>query len=111
MEESSNIGMAKLSQRIDDDIYYKYIRAFGFGNYTSALSFPVKLKGTLKKPNEWSGITKAFMSFGYEIIGHTIQLISAYSALINGGILYKPQLLKKKSTIMVQLLMKIHRRR
>ncbi len=40
MEQSSNVGMSKLAQRINDDVYYKYIRAFGFGNYTG-----IKLPG------------------------------------------------------------------
>lgn len=95
MEQSSNIGISKLVQRLDDDLFYKYVRAFGFGNYTS-INLPGEVKGVLKKPNTWSAVTKSFMSFGYEISVTPIQLISAYSALINGGILYEPQLIKKE---------------
>ena len=94
IEESSNIGMAKLIQNIDDNLFYKYVRAFGFGNYTST-DLPGEVKGKLKKPNEWSAVTKAFMSFGYEIAVTPIQMITAYSAIINGGILYQPQIIKK----------------
>ncbi|HKI78536.1 MAG TPA: penicillin-binding protein [Ignavibacteriaceae bacterium] len=93
IEESSNIGMAKLSQRIDDDLFYKYIRAFGFGNYTS-IDLPGEVRGILKKPGSWSKISKAFISFGYEIAVTPIQLITAYSAIINGGELYQPQIVK-----------------
>ncbi len=91
---SSNIGIAKLVQKIDDDTYYKYLRGFGFGNYTS-IPLPGEVKGKLKKPDQWSKITKGFMGFGYEIAVTPIQLITAYSALINGGKLYKPQIVKK----------------
>ncbi len=94
-EQSSNIGMAKLVQRIDDDDFYKYIRGFGFGNYTT-IDLPGEVKGTLKKPNAWGSLTKAFMSFGYQITVTPIQLISAYSAVINGGILYRPQIVKRE---------------
>ena len=94
IEESSNIGMAKLIQNINDDLYYKYVRAFGFGNYTST-DLPGEVKGKLKKPNEWSAITKAYMSFGYEIAVTPIQMIIAYSAIVNGGILYQPQIIKR----------------
>ena len=94
IEQSSNVGISKLSQRIDDELFYKYLRGFGFGNYT-AINLPGEVKGTLKKPNEWSGITKAFMSFGYEISVTPIQLATAYSAIVNGGILYKPLIVKK----------------
>ncbi len=93
-EESSNIGMSKLIQKLDDNNFYKYLRAFGFGNYSS-ICLPGETSGKLKKPDEWSGITKAFMSFGYEVSVTPIQLITAYSSLINGGILYQPLLVKK----------------
>jgi len=92
-EESSNIGLAKLSQRIDDELFYKYMRGFGFGNYTT-INLPGEVKGNLKKPNEWSALTKAFMSFGYEVSVTPVQLTAAFSAIVNGGILYKPQVIK-----------------
>lgn len=95
IEESSNIGISKLVQKIDNDIFYKYVRSFGFGNYTS-IDLPGEAKGVLKKPNQWSAVTKEFMSFGYGISVTPIQLITAYSALINGGILYKPQIVKEE---------------
>lgn len=94
-EQSSNIGFAKLVQRISDDDYYKYLRGFGFGNTTS-IQLPGEASGKLKKPTEWSAISKAYMSFGYEISVTPIQLITAFSALVNGGILYEPQILLRK---------------
>ncbi len=51
----------------------------------------------LKKPNDWSAVTKAFMSFGYELMVTPLQLISAYCSLINGGILYKPLIVKREA--------------
>jgi cell division protein FtsI (penicillin-binding protein 3) len=95
LEHSSNIGIAKLSQRLDKEIFYKYARGFGFGNYTS-IGLPGEVKGSLKKPDKWSAITKVSLSFGYEIAVTPIQLITAYSALINGGILYQPQIVKRE---------------
>lgn len=95
IEQSSNIGISKLVQRIDDESFYKYARGFGFGNYTS-ISLPGEVKGTLKKPDEWGSLTKTFMSFGYEIAVTPIQLITAYCAIVNGGILYEPQILSRE---------------
>jgi len=92
-EQSSNIGMAKLSTRIDDDVFYKYLRDFGFSNTTS-INLPGEAPGQLKKPSSFTPITKAFMSFGYEIAVTPLQLISAYSAIINGGSLYQPYIVK-----------------
>ncbi|MCZ6701773.1 MAG: penicillin-binding protein [Ignavibacteria bacterium] len=96
LEESSNIGISKLIQRLDDDTYYKYLRGFGFGTYTS-ITLPGEVKGILKKPNQWSKLTKTFMSFGYGVSVTPLQLIMAYSAIVNGGILYEPHILKSKT--------------
>ncbi len=95
MEQSSNIGMAKLVQRIDNDSFYKYLRGFGFGNVTS-INLPGEVKGTLRKPTEWSEISKAFISFGYGITVTPIQLLTAYCAIVNGGVLYQPQIIEKE---------------
>ncbi len=95
IEQSSNIGISKLVRRIDDELFYKYMRGFGFGNYTS-VSLPGEVNGTLKKPDEWGSLTKTFMSFGYEIAVTPLQLITAYCAIVNGGILYEPQILLRE---------------
>ena len=94
-EQSSNIGVSKLVQRIDDEKYFKYLRGFGFGNFTS-IPLPGETSGKLKKPTEWSSVSKAYISFGYEVSVTPIQMITGYSALINGGILYEPQLISKE---------------
>ena len=94
IEESSNIGMSKLIQRLNDDTFYKYLRAFGFGNYTS-INLPGEVRGLLRKPDEWGRVTKEFMSFGYALMVTPIQLITGYCAIVNGGILYQPQILEK----------------
>lgn len=94
LEQSSNIGMTKLIQRIDDEVLYKYMRGFGFGTVTG-IELPGEVKGTLTKPSEWSLVSKAFLSFGYEMAVTPIQLVTAFSALVNGGILYQPQIVKR----------------
>ncbi|HSD62505.1 MAG TPA: penicillin-binding protein [Ignavibacteriaceae bacterium] len=95
LEQSSNIGISKLVQRIDNEEYYKYLRGFGFGNYTS-IPLPGEAKGTLKKPDQWGSLTKTFMSFGYEIAVTPLQLITAYCAIVNGGILYEPKIVLRE---------------
>jgi len=95
LEQSSNIGVAKLVQRIDDKIYFKYLRGFGFGNSTS-LTLPGETAGKLRKPNEWSKISKTYLSFGYEISVTPVQITAGYCALVNGGVLYEPQLVQRQ---------------
>ena len=94
LEQSSNVGMAKLSARISDDVFYKYLRDFGFSNSTQ-IELPSESAGSLKKPSAFSGLTKPFLSFGYEISLTPLQLITAYCALINGGTLVQPYIVKK----------------
>ncbi|MCJ7552256.1 MAG: transpeptidase family protein [Ignavibacteriaceae bacterium] len=95
LEQSSNIGVAKLVQRIDDETYYKYLRGFGFG-YDTSVQLPGEASGLLRKPNQWSALSKTYLSFGYEISVTPIQLIAAFSSIINGGILYQPQIIKRQ---------------
>ncbi len=91
---SSNIGMAVLSDRLKRDLFYKYLRDFGFGNQ-ALTQLPGESGGLLKRPEKFDKLTQMFMSFGYEIMVTPIQLVSAYCALVNGGVLYKPQLVKQ----------------
>jgi len=91
---SSNIGMSKLSQRIDAQSFYLYLRDFGIGNYTD-VPLPGEAKGNLKKPETWTDYTKSSLSFGYEVAVTPIQLTAAYAAIINGGRLFQPQIVEK----------------
>ena len=94
LEQSSNVGITKLSERIDDRIFYKYLRDFGFGSSTS-ISLPSESAGFLKKPDFYSTLSKPFISFGYEISVTPLQMVAAFSALVNGGILYQPRIVNK----------------
>ena len=70
------------------------MRDFGFGNKTS-IDLPGETEGRLKKPGQYSGISKSFISHGYEISVTPLQIISAYCALVNGGYLYQPYAVKE----------------
>ncbi|MCK6603995.1 MAG: transpeptidase family protein [Ignavibacteriaceae bacterium] len=91
---SSNIGMSKLSERVNNEDFYKYTRSFGFGNITN-VGLRGEVKGSLKMPSEWSKLTKSSMSYGYEVAVTPIQLIAAYAAIVNGGNLYQPYIIKE----------------
>ncbi len=95
LEESSNIGVAKLIQRMEDEEYYQYIRSFGFGTFTS-IALPGEVTGKLVDLSQWSSQTKTYMSFGYNISVTPLQLTNAFCAIVNGGILYRPQIVKRQ---------------
>lgn len=91
---SSNIGMGKLSKKIDPNIFYKYARDFGFGNLTN-IELGGEIAGELKHPVDWSDFTSIAMAMGYEVAVSPIQLAMAYAAVANGGKLLKPQIVSQ----------------
>lgn len=95
IEESSNIGVAKLVQRMSDEKFYQYVRSFGFGTFTS-ISLPGEVTGKLVDISNWNNQTKVYMSFGYNISVTPLQLTTAFCSIVNGGILYQPQIVKRQ---------------
>jgi cell division protein FtsI/penicillin-binding protein 2 len=91
---SSNVGTIKIAQKLGRNPLYKFSRNFGFGIATG-IRFPGEIQGTLRKTKDWSEISLAEVSIGYEVAVTTIQLASAYSSIANGGFLLKPRLVKQ----------------
>lgn len=94
IELSSNIVMAKLSPTIGPERLYVQARNFGFG-IPSGVDLPGEVRGRLKKPNEWSGTTLQTMAYGYEVAVTPMQIVCAYSAVANKGILMKPYIISR----------------
>ncbi len=88
---SSNIGTAKLADRIGSDRLYQYARLFGFGVLPGSC-LPFESKGMLRPPSKWSGMSKYTVSFGQEVSVTALQLIGAYSVIANGGRLMEPRI-------------------
>lgn len=93
IENSSNIGMAKIGAKLGRTKLYYYIRAFGFGSY-SGISLAGEAKGIFRAPRYWSGVSTSMLSFGQEIGVTPLQMIGAYSAIANGGYLMQPCIVK-----------------
>ncbi len=91
---SSNIAFAKIGARLGKKKLYKYARDFGFGNF-SGIRLPGEVRGILRKPDRWSGTSLSRISFGQEIAVTAVQLVGAFSAIANGGVLYEPRIIKK----------------
>ncbi|MBI1807202.1 MAG: PASTA domain-containing protein [Ignavibacteria bacterium] len=96
MEVSSNIVMAKVSDLIGPERFYKMARDYGFGIATN-IDFPGEAKGVLKKPIEWSGTTLNTIAYGYEVGVTPIQIVAAYAVVANDGILMQPYLFKRET--------------
>jgi cell division protein FtsI/penicillin-binding protein 2 len=92
-ENSSNIGVVKIAERLKKEVLYRYTRNFGFGMSTG-IDLPGESSGILHPLNNFSKTSHLFMSFGYEIGVTPLQLISAYAIPASGGHLMKPYVLK-----------------
>ncbi len=88
---SSDVGAIQLGLRLGQDRLHRYIRAFGFGSRTE-IELPGEERGLLKPPNRWSGISIGEISMGQEVGVTALQLVTAYSAVANGGILFQPRI-------------------
>ena len=89
LAKSSDVGAIKIALRIGAPKFYEYIRAFGFGQQTG-IDLPSESKGILRKLDNWSAISIGSVSMGQEVGVTPMQLVTAVSAIANGGTLYKP---------------------
>ncbi|HEX2665455.1 MAG TPA: penicillin-binding protein [Candidatus Acidoferrum sp.] len=90
LARSSDVGAIKIALRLGAPKFYDYIRAFGFGQLTG-VDLPGESKGLLRRLENWSAISIGSISMGQEVGVTPIQLISAVSAIANGGLLYRPK--------------------
>jgi len=91
---SSNIGASKIGELLGRDKYYKYLSKFGFGK-TTGIGLPGESSGILAAPRKWGPIELATISFGQGISVTSLQLVTALSAIANGGYLMKPYVIEK----------------
>lgn len=89
ISKSSNIATSEIAMRMQPESFYQYVRNLGFGTPTQ-IDLPGEAEGRLQKPYEWSLVTLPWMSIGYEVQVTPIQLIQAYAAIANGGLMMKP---------------------
>lgn len=87
--KSSNVGVAKIAERIGKTRLYEEFISMGFGQ-KSALNLFGESSGLFAKLENWDGYSLHSLSFGQSISVTAIQLAAAYSAMANGGKLMKP---------------------
>ncbi|MBE0537062.1 MAG: penicillin-binding protein 2 [Phycisphaerae bacterium] len=93
LTESSNIGMAKIGQKMGQKNLYEVVRLFGFGQPTG-VDLPGEDAGSLRPTNEWSSYTITRIPYGHEISVTALQIIRAFAILANGGSPVTPHLVR-----------------
>jgi cell division protein FtsI (penicillin-binding protein 3) len=97
LEHSSNIGIAKVVEKIGATRFYRYSRAFGFAIKTG-IALPGETAGDMKPLSALTRVALASSSYGYGIGVSALQVVNAYSAVANGGTLYEPGVLCDRSS-------------
>ncbi|MBU0637623.1 MAG: penicillin-binding protein 2 [Planctomycetes bacterium] len=93
ISKSSNIGMGLLGARCTNERLHEYVRRFGFGDLTG-VSLPGEHTGLVQDLARWTGYSTQSIPIGQEIGVTPIQIVTAFSALCNGGVLYRPRVVR-----------------
>ena len=91
LAESSDVGSIKIALRLGEERFYKYIRAFGFGQQTG-IELPGETRGMTKPVSRWSKVSIAAISMGQEIGISAMQLSSLISTFANDGVRVPPRI-------------------
>jgi len=94
LSQSSDVGAIKLGLRLGPAKFYDYIRAFGFGSPTG-IELPGESRGLLRRLENWSAISIGGVSMGQEVGVTPVQLVTAVSAIANGGVLHRPRVVRE----------------
>jgi len=89
--KSSNIGMAKIGEKLTNPGLYEVMTQFGFGHRTG-IELPGELPGTLHPLDKWTIYSTGSIPMGQEMLATPLQILSAHAALANGGRWITPHL-------------------
>ena len=92
--KSSNVGMAKIGERMENGTLHEGLKRFGFGRKTG-IELVGELNGLLHPLPLWTDYSTGSIPMGQEIAVTPMQLITAYSVLCDQGKLIRPHLVKK----------------
>ncbi|MGH7786085.1 MAG: penicillin-binding transpeptidase domain-containing protein, partial [Candidatus Binatia bacterium] len=92
--QSSNIGCAKIAERLGNARFNAAIEQFGFGRPTG-IDLPGEAPGMLRPVDKWGRIHLITTAFGQGIAVTPLQLTRAFAAIANGGRLMRPYTVRR----------------
>lgn len=90
LTNSSNICTFKLAQKLGPQKTYEYLKNFGVAKKSTYTHLPGESQGELSSWQDWRPIRFANISFGQGLFVTGLEIIKAYSAIANGGLLVDP---------------------
>ena len=94
IKHSSNVGIVRFGDRLSVREKYEMLRDMGFGMPT-AVALPAESPGIVRDPTRWTPQSAASVVMGYEVSVTPLQMVTAYSAIANGGDLLEPHIVKE----------------
>ncbi|MFW6059336.1 MAG: peptidoglycan D,D-transpeptidase FtsI family protein [Phycisphaeraceae bacterium] len=86
---SSNIGMAKVGERLGIEKLHRAVKMFGFGEPTGS-ELPGEVGGLVRPASQWTHYSLTSIPMGQEVSVTPLQITRAFCALANGGLLVAP---------------------
>lgn len=97
LQNSCNVGFMELGARLGSEKLKEYIDKFGFGKITN-IDLPGESEGIVKSVSDMSEMDLATIAFGQTNTVNSVQLLTAFNAIANGGDLIQPHIMKKISS-------------
>lgn len=94
LENSINVGMVQVAQMLGKKRVYEYLSRFGFTDMTG-IDMDTETPTFIKEPQKWSDADLATSSFGQGLSITPMRLVTAFTAIANGGKLMQPYVVKK----------------
>jgi cell division protein FtsI (penicillin-binding protein 3) len=94
IQKSSNVGSTMIGMQLGKERVYKYAKLFGFGEKTG-IDLPGEVSGWIRPPGRWSAGSVGAISIGQEVAVTPLQILRAYSAIANGGVLVTPHVVSE----------------
>jgi len=94
LANSSDVGAIKIALRLGSPKFFDYIKGFGFGTPTG-VDLPGESRGLLHRLDHWGSYSIASVSMGQEVGVTPLQVVTAVSAVANGGLLYRPYVVQR----------------
>jgi len=94
IQQSSNIGSAKVAERLGVERFADTIDKFGFGRLTG-IDLPGESPGRVRRAARWGRIHLATTAFGQGIAATPLQLTRAFATIANGGLSLRPFVVRR----------------
>ena len=95
--ESSNIGMAKVAERVSQARLREIVTGFGIGQPTGS-GLPGEVGGLLHPLKDWTKYSQSSIPMGQEVATTPLQMVRAFSVFANGGRLVTPRVIEDGAT-------------